>query len=142
MGSEETDAVVTPIIVQAPLEQVRVLDELVHRHQLDSRDPEVDQIANDGRMSQPCVSAAKFVGHVGVALSEALHVGLVDHGFVQGSARGLVALPVEGAARDNTTGHVRSRVHVVALLGVIEAVAKDSFVPLDFAFDRRSVGVE
>ena len=47
--SEEADAVVTPVVMQAPLEQVRVLDELVHGHQLDGRHPEVDQIAQYGR---------------------------------------------------------------------------------------------
>ena len=57
---EETDAVVTPIIAQAPLQQVGVLDELVDRHQLDSRHPEVDQITDYGGMGQPRVGPAQL----------------------------------------------------------------------------------
>ena len=53
VGGEEADAVVTPVVTQAPFQQVRVLDELVHGHQLDCGDPEVDQVADHGGMGQP-----------------------------------------------------------------------------------------
>ena len=87
---QEADAVVPPVIAQAPLEQVGVLDELVDRQQLDGGDPEVGQVTGYRRVRQPGVGAAKLVGHVRVALRQALHVGLVDHGLVQrGRAPGL-----------------------------------------------------
>ena len=57
---QKTDAVVPPVIAQASLQEVGILDELVDRHQLDSRHPEVHQIRHYGRMGQPRVGAPQL----------------------------------------------------------------------------------
>ncbi len=142
MRGQKTDAVVPPIIAQASLQEVGILDELVDRHQLDSRHPEVHQIAHYGGMGQPRVGAPQLVRHLRVALREAFHVGLVDHGLVQGGARRPVTLPVEVAGGDDAPGHVRSGVCVVPLLGGIETVAEDPLVPHHLALNGGCVRVE
>ena len=49
---EEADAVVAPVVPQALLLQVAVLDELVHRQQFDRGDAEVGEMLDGGRMSR------------------------------------------------------------------------------------------
>ena len=47
---EEGDRVVAPVVAQAALDEVVVVDELVHRHQLDGRDAERGEVLDDGRV--------------------------------------------------------------------------------------------
>ena len=47
---EEGDRVVAPVVAQAALDEVVVVDELVHRHQLDRRDAERREVVDDGRV--------------------------------------------------------------------------------------------
>ena len=75
------------------------------------------------------VGAPDFLGHVGVPLRQALDVGFVNHGLVQGDVAAGVPLPVEAAVGDDALGHVRRRVGRVGLLGVREAVAEHVFRP-------------
>ena len=64
---EEAERVVAPVVVQALLDQVAVVDVVVHRQQLDGRDAQVGQVL-DGRLGgQPGVGAAQVLGHVRVA---------------------------------------------------------------------------
>ena len=98
---QEADAVVAPVVAQASLEQVGVVHELVHRQQLDGGDAEVGQVAGDCRVGQPGVGAPELFGHVGVALGEALDVGLVDDRLVERDVGGGRRRPVEVAVGDD-----------------------------------------
>ena len=77
---EEADGVVAPVVAQAPLEQVGVVEELVHRQQLDGGDAERSQVLDERRVGDAGIGAAELRVDVGMAHRGPLHVGLVDHG--------------------------------------------------------------
>ena len=106
---EEAEGVVAPVVAQALVEQRRVLDELVHRHQLDRGDAELGEVGGDRRVGEPGVGPALLLGDVGVQLGEALDVRLVDEGLVVGDRQPAVALPVEERVDDHAVGHVARR---------------------------------
>ena len=67
LGGEEAERVVAPVIGQPLLEQVAVVEVVVHRQELDGGDAQVVQVL-DGRLRrQPGVGAAQFFGHLRVA---------------------------------------------------------------------------
>ena len=140
---EEADGVVAPVVRQAALDQVRVLDELVHRHELDRGDPEPFEIVDDGRVADGGVGAADLLRHARVRLGEALDVRLVDDGVVVGQIRGAVVAPVEGRVGHHGQHRVAEAVHgVVRLVVVVEAVAEQGLVAVDLAVDRLGVRVK
>ena len=78
VGREEADRVVAPVVGQAALDQVALVDVLVHRQQLHGGHAQPLQVL-DGRVrGQPAVRAAQLLGYVGMPLREALDVDLVD----------------------------------------------------------------
>jgi hypothetical protein len=79
---EEPDRVVAPVVAQAPVDQVVVVDELVHRHQFERGDPEPAQVLDHGRVLDPGVRAAQFGRDVRVPPGQALDVRLVDDRLV------------------------------------------------------------
>ena len=139
---EEAEGVVAPVVAQALVEQRGVLDELVHRHQLDRGDAELLQVRGDRRVREPGVRPALLLRHVGVQLGEALDVRLVDEGLVVGDGEAAVALPVEERVDDHAVRHVRGGVVVVRAVLVAEVVGEQRLVPLDLAAGRLGVGVE
>ena len=139
---EEAEGVVAPVVAQALLEQRAVVDELVHRHQLDRRHAELGQVVGDRRVREAGVRAAQLLGDVRVQLGQPLHVGLVDQALVVGDVEAAVALPVEERVDDDAVQHVRRRVVVVARVRVAEVVAVERRVPLDRAGGRLGVRVE
>ncbi len=139
---EEADRVVAPVVGQAPLDQVVVLHELVHRHQLHGGDAEPAQVLDHGRVGQPRVGAADRRGDVRVVDGQALDVGLVDDRLVVGGPRVPVVLPVEEGVGDDGLHHVGGAVLVVAPVRPVELVAEDRLVPVDLALDRLGVRVE
>jgi hypothetical protein len=79
---EEADRVVAPVVAQAALGQVAVVDELVHRQQLDGGDAEVQQVLDHRRVSEARVGAALVLGYVRMQLRQPADVGLVDDALV------------------------------------------------------------
>ena len=139
---EEAEGVVAPVVAQALVEQRGVLDELVHRHQLDRGHAELLQVGGDRRVREAGVRPALLLRHVGVQLGEALDVRLVDEGLVVGDGEAAVALPVEERVDDHAVGHVRGGVVVVLAVLLAEVVGEQRLVPLDLAAGRLGVGVE
>ena len=142
VGGEEADRVVAPVVAQAPLDEVGVVDELVHRQQLDGGDAEVLEVLDERRVGHAGVGAAQLLGDVGVADRRPLDVHLVDDGVVPRGAQRPVAVPVEERVDDDAAGDEGRRVVVVALVGVGPAVAEHGLVPVDLALDGLGVGVE
>ncbi len=139
---EEAEGVVAPVVAQSLVQECGVLDELVHRHQLDGGHPELGEVVGHGRVRETGVGAALLLGHLGVELGQALDVRLVDHGLVVGHREPPVALPVEEGVHHDAERHVRGGVLVVAAVLVTEVVAEERLVPLDLAVRRLGVGVE
>ena len=87
---EEADGVVAPVVRQALLLQVGVVDELVDGHELQRRDPQAGEVLDDGRLGQSGVGAAQVLGDLLVEPGYALDVRLVDDRLVVRVARGPV----------------------------------------------------
>ena len=64
LGREEAERVVAPVVAQALVEQVPVIDEGVHGHQFDRGDPEAQQVIDHRRGGKACVGAAQARRHV------------------------------------------------------------------------------
>ena len=64
LGREEADRVVAPVVAQPPLDQMAVVDERVHRQQLDRGDAEALQVVDHRRGRQAGVGAAQRRRHV------------------------------------------------------------------------------
>src|SRR5262245_52172563 len=82
-----------------------VVDEPMHRHQLDRSDAELLQILDDRRGAEPRVSAAILLRDLRVQLGEAAYVRLIDDGVVPGRARIAVVTPRERRIDDLALRH-------------------------------------
>ena len=142
MGREEGDRVVSPVVAQPALDEVVVLDELVHRHQLDRRHAEIVEMLHDRRMGDRGVGAAQFRRDLRVEHRHAADVGFVDDGLVQRCVRRAVVAPVEVRVADDRLRDVTSGVGVVAPRRIVELVAEARRVPVDVAGDCLGVRVE
>ena len=139
---EVADGVVAPVVVQAAVEQVLLVDEVVHRQQLERGDPEPGEVLDERRIGDARVRAAQVLGHVGVQLRGALHVRLVDHRVGPGRAQPTVALPVEERVGHHALGHVQRAVVLVALRRIGEVVGEHRGVPVDEPVDGPGVRVD
>ena len=142
VGGEEADGVVAPVVAQALLHQVAVLDELVHRHQLHGGDAEGLQVLDDRGVAHRHVGAADRLVDVRVLHGQALDVGLVDDGVVVLVGRRVVVAPVEVGGDHHGVHGVRGRVLGVALGRVLEIVAVQRGVVGGHPGDRLGVRVQ
>ena len=111
---EVADRRVAPVVGEAALEQERLVDDVVHRQQLDRGHAERAQVGDRGLGGEAGVGAAQVLADLGVQAREAAHVGLVDDRLVQRDVGAAVALPVE--ARVDHHG-LRDRAGVVLVVG-------------------------
>ncbi len=139
---EEADGVVAPVVPHAAVGQVAVVDELVHRHELDGGDAELLVVLDHHRVRQRRVGAADLLGDARVGLGEALDVRLVDDRLVVRGARVAVVVPVEVRADDDRLAHVRAGVLLVVGVLVAPGVGEAGLRPVDVAVDGLGVGVE
>ena len=139
---EEADRVVAPVVREVLLDEGRVVDELVHGHQLDRGDAERRQVLDDGRVGHAHVGAAELLGDVRVLHGQALDVGLVDDALVVLVIGRTVEAPVEVGVDDNRRHRVPERVLVVEAVGVTEVVGEEGLAAVDLPVDRLGVGVE
>ncbi len=111
---EVADGVVAPVVPQTAAQQVVLVRELVHREQFHGRDAQLHQVLDRGRVRQPGVGAAQFLGDARMQPGEAADVQLVDDGVGPRGLRPAVVLPVVVIVDDDALGDVRRRVPVVA----------------------------
>ena len=145
-GREEADRVVAPVVAQALLDQVAVVDERVHRHQLDRGDAEPLQVVDHRRGRQPGVGAAQRWRHVGVQHREAAHVQLVDHRVVPRHRRAPVVAPSEGWIDHRALAACRARCRAGrsdrSSRLCPTRVAEERVAPAQRADDALGVGIE
>jgi hypothetical protein len=139
---EEADGVVAPVVRQPPFDEHRVVHELVHRHQLDGRDPELPKVVDHHRVRQARVAAADVHRDARMAHRHPFDVRLVDHRLVVGDAQRPITNPVEERV-DHHRGHgERAGVGVVAGGRIAEPVGEQRLVPVDAPVDRLRIRVQ
>src|SRR5258706_21327 len=145
LGGEVADGVVAPVVGESLLHQVMVVDEGVHRHQLDRGHAEAAQMLEDGRSGERGVLAAQSLRHVGMLHGESLDVQLVDERVVPRRRRSAIFAPGERGIDDLALRHAEG---VVALVWrevfalAADAVAEMTIAPAQVAHDRLGVGIE
>ena len=144
-GREVADGVVPPVIDETLLHQLMVVDEGVHRHQLDRRHPETAQMVQHGRSRQRGVLAAQALRHVGMQRRESLDVQLVDQRVVPRRRRAAILTPGERRIDDLALGHaegVVALVHGEIFALAADAIAEMTVAPAQIADDRFGVWIE
>src|SRR5207249_3681656 len=69
-GRKEIRRVVAPIIAQALVEQMLIIQKVVNRHQLDPGDPKLLEVIDYGRARQPEISPSESFGNFRMPLRE------------------------------------------------------------------------
>ncbi len=141
---KEANRVVAPIVSQSPVQQMLVVDEGVHRHQLDRSDAELFQVAHDRRMRHSAVRAAQRLRHVGVKLGQPFDMRFVDHRASHRHTRRLVAFPIEARVDHQATRSPERRRARRAQIGfwVAQLVGETSVIPTFDTVERSRVRIE
>ena len=105
VGREKADRIVAPVVSQAFLEQMAVVDESVHRQQFDRRDAERLDVVDHRLRTEAGVGAAQLLVDLGIQLGEAFDVGLIDDCAIPRHA----AAPVFAAPLEIGIDHDRLR---------------------------------
>ena len=145
LGREKADRVVAPVVGQTLGEQTPVLDEGLHRHQLDRGDAELEQVVDDRRMAEAGERAAQMRGDPRMAHGHAAHVGLVADRLAPGHAGRLVVAPGIGVVDHGALGHAAGVVAPVEreiLAATAQPVGVVGVAPAQLAPERLGVGVE
>ena len=141
---EEAQRIVAPIIGQAAVEQVAIVEERMDRQKFDRRDAEPAQVRNRGGFRKAAVSAARLRRHIAARLRQAFDVRLIEdgvfprglrpplvrpgvrrvhhHGF--GHAAGIVA-PVEGKVLQSVPGAIARNARRSRRIGRPAACCRD-----------------
>ena len=144
LRGEEVDGVVAPVVAQPLLQQVTVVEEGVHRQQLDRGDAEVLEVGDHRRRGEPGVGAAQLRGQVRMTGGEPLDVQLVDHRIVERGVGAAVVPPGKGAVDDDPLGHAPGVVLLVPhqVIAASQGIAEDRGVPIDTAGQRSRVRID
>ena len=116
----------------------------MHRQQLDRSHAERLDVADDVLVREAGEGAALALGHAGMELGEAAHMGLVDDGAIPGHRLPhLLALPVEVRVDNDRFRHEGRAVALVERAVLFaHLVAEDRGIPLQLADVRARVRVE
>ena len=122
-----------------------VIDEGVHRQQLDRSDAERLHIFDHLTGAEAGIGAAQRLRHLRMALGEALDVGLVEDGVVPGHELAVgLAFPVEIGIDHHAFGHEGRAVPLVEgeVVHRLHLIAEDRGIPLELAGMGAGIGVE
>ena len=124
---EKGDAVVAPVVVQAFVQQVLVVDEGVNRQQLDAGDAQLLDVLEQLVVGQAGKGAAQFFRHCRVAHADAAGVRFINDRAFPGDRHTLVAAPGEGRVDHLAFGHEGRAVALIerqVAVGVADGVAE------------------
>ncbi len=107
LGREEADGVVAPVVAEPLVQEMAVLDEGVHGHQLQGRHAELLEVLDHRGRAEGGVGAALPLGDIGAQLCQPLHMGLVDDRALPGDLRRPIIAPGEGGIDHHAFGHAR-----------------------------------
>src|SRR5919198_6506368 len=95
VGGKVADRVVTPVIGEAALDQMAIVDRSLDRHQLDSGDPEIDEIIDHRRRSQAGEVAAMGRGDIRMPVCHAARMQFKDDRLFPRNLRAAIFAPSE-----------------------------------------------
>jgi len=139
---EETDGVVTPVVGQPAIDQMSVIDELMHRQQFNRCDPKRGEVLDDHRMADGSVASAHVIRDARMSHRETLHVHLIDDGFVVLVLGWSIMAPVEIRRGDHGQHVVAERIKIVQLGWFGETVGEQGFVAVDLTTDGFRVRIQ
>ncbi len=145
VGREKADRVVAPVVAQPLLDEPTVVDEGVHRHQLDGGDAKALQVVDHRRCREPGVRAAQRWRHVRMLFREAAHVELVDHHVAPRHVGAAILSPSERRIDDLAFRHrVRAVAPIEGQVGalVADGVPEQRVAPAERADEVARVRVE
>ena len=120
-------------------------DELVHRQQLDRRDPEIEEVLDHRIAAEPEIRAAQMLGHLGMQLRHPFDVALVDDRAIPRHAQRPVIFPGERGIDDDALRNAAGAVVGIGLEileGRADLVGEERIAPLDGAGDRFRVRID
>ena len=142
---EEPGGVVAPVVRQAALGQVSIVEERLHRHQLDRGDAELHEVIDYPRVRETAEAAAHLRRDVAMKRRHALDVRLVDDRVGPGVLRPDVRPPGHRRVNHLAFRHDECRVAPVERqipAPVTDPIAEHSVMPADLAMQRQCVRVE
>src|SRR3954468_1461854 len=144
MRCEEPDRVIAPVVAQAALNQMVVMDESMDRQKLDRRDAEVAQIGHDRCRREACEGATHGIADLRMAHREPFGVHFIDDGFVP---RTLIRPPSPGKGRVDNLAFRNERRTVPIVEGqilrlVAYPVAEQGVVPFKRTDECFGIGVD
>jgi hypothetical protein len=147
---EVADRRVAPVVRQPAAGEEALVDDVVHRQQLDRRHAERLEIRDRVLAGETAVGPAQILAHTGPKLREALDVELVDDRLLPRRPRpdDLIVLPLERRVDHDRLRHRRRRVgRVDGEVSVLRAGAghvreRARRTPVDGAVDRLRVRVD
>src|SRR5512132_1200166 len=122
---------------------MRILNELMNRHELYSGDAQASEIFDGLGMAQTGISPAQLIGYIGMVDRKTFDVHFVDNCLMPLSARMAVIAPVEIRRRHDAFRHEGRAVDIVRwTIRIIERIRKKSLIPSWLSFDRPRIRVQ
>jgi hypothetical protein len=142
---EEAQGVVAPVVSQALLDEIAVVDERMHRQQLGRRHAERAQVSRHVLMSQGGECPALLLGDARIELGEALDVHLVHDRPFPGHDRARRPPPGKGGIDHPALLHQARTVALVErfiLVGMTQGVTEQLRPPFERTNQLLGIGVE
>ena len=145
VGGEIADGAVTPVVAQAPVQQVALVHKIVDRQQLHCGHAQRLEVIHHRPTGQTGIGPTQMRRHVGMAHGEAAHVQFVDQGVAPGDARRSVIAPHESGVHHLTLGHswpTVAGVKAEVFAAPADPVAKLGVAPVNLADNALGVRIE
>jgi hypothetical protein len=139
---EQAQAVVAPVVGEAPGPEIPIVDVVMDRHQLHGCDAQARQVIERGGGGEAGIGAAHIRRDAGMQLGETLDVNLIEHAVGVGDGRRRVGPPVEAAVHDEAPRHVRRRVQDAEPVRRPRHVAEDRVDPVNITDDGPGVRIQ
>ena len=147
IGRKKPDRVVAPVIGQALLQQVAVIDEEMDRQQLHRGDAQLLDVLDHRLSAEARIGAAQVLVQPGKSLGEALDVELINNRVVKryaDLAQHTLTMPIEVGIDHHALGHERRAVPLVegSVVPRLHLVAEYRRVPFELADVSHRIGIE
>src|SRR6185437_1515466 len=138
-----SDGIVTPVVGQPFIDEMPLGHALVYGHQLDRRDAQLFQVADDGRVRQRRISAPDLLRDTGETPGKTFHMRLIDDRVEIGHLWRTVIPPLEAVVDDDRLGRSRRIVAVIAYQVVLpERIAEQGVIPLSDVAEGAGIRIE